>query len=138
MSDAITQQAGQTIRASDSEREQVAALLQDHFADGRLTRDELEQRTSAALTARTRDQLRALTADLPSADVRPARRTVALDPVLLCILLCVCPPAGLAYWLLSRRGVGGGWLLQRQLAGIPNWAWIVIIAGTAATAAAHR
>jgi Domain of unknown function (DUF1707) len=137
MSDVITLQAGQAVRASDSERDQVVALLQGHFADGRLTQAELEERAGAALVARTRDQLDALTADLPGADVRPARPATALDPCLLCLLLCLCPPAGIAYWLLSRRGIGGGWLSQRQLAGIPNWAWILIIAG-AATAAAHR
>jgi hypothetical protein len=137
MSDAITQQAGQAIRASDGERDQAVAQLQRHFADGRLTQAELEERVGAALAARTRDQLRALTADLPGADVRPARPAMALDPCLLCLLLVLCPPAGAAYWLLSRRGIGGGWLSQRQLAGLPNWAWILIIA-TAATAAAHR
>jgi hypothetical protein len=137
MSDVITQQAGQPIRASDGERDQVVELLQRHFADGRLAQDELEERAGAALAARTRDQLRALTADLPGAEVRPARPAIALDPVLLCVLLCFCPPAGFAYWLLSRRGIGGGWLSQRQLAGIPNWAWLLIIAA-AATAAASR
>jgi hypothetical protein len=137
MSDAITQQAGQAIRASDGERDQVVALLQRDFADGRLTQAELEERVGAALAARTRDHLRALTADLPGADVQPARPAVALDPCLLCLLLCLCPPAGVAYGLLSRRGIGGSWLSQRQLAGIPNWAWILIIAA-AATAAAHR
>ena len=137
MSNVITQQAGQPIRASDGERDQVVALLQRHFADGRLAQDELEERAGAALAARTRDQLRALTADLPGAEVRPARPAMALDPVLLCVLLCLCPPAGFAYWLLSRRGIGGGCLLQRQLAGIPNWAWLLIIAA-AATAAATR
>jgi Domain of unknown function (DUF1707) len=137
MSDAITQQAGQAIRASDSERDQVVALLQRDFADGRLTQAELEERVGAALSARTRDQLRALTADLPGADARPARPAMAPDPWPLCLLLCVCPPAGVAYWLLSRRGIGSSWLSRRQLAGIPNWAWILIIAG-AATAAARR
>jgi hypothetical protein len=137
MSDVITPQAGPAIRASDSERDQVVALLQGHFADGRLTQAELEERAGAALAARTRDELGALTADLPDADLRPARPAVALDPVLLCVLLCLCPPAGFVYWLLSRRRIGGGWLSQRQLAGIPNWAWILIIVG-AATAAAHR
>ena len=137
MSDVITQQAGQPIRASDGERDQVVELLQRHFADGRLAQDELEERAGAALAARTRDQLRALTADLPGAEVRPARPAMVVDPWLLCLLLCLCPPAGFAYWLLSRRGIGGGWLSQRQLAGIPNWAWLLIIAA-AATAAASR
>jgi hypothetical protein len=69
--------------------------------------------------------------------MRPARPTTAtaLDPWPLCLLLCLCPPAGVAYWLLSRRGIFGGWLAQRQLAAIPNWVWILIIAGAAAAAA---
>jgi hypothetical protein len=137
MSDAITRQAGQAIRASDGERDQVVAQLQRHFADGRMTQAELGERVGAALAARTRGQLHALTADLPGPDVRPARPATALDPWLLCLLLCLCPPVGVAYWLLSRRGIGCGWLSQRQLASIPNWAWILIIAA-AATAAAHR
>jgi DUF1707 SHOCT-like domain len=103
MNDASTQHAGSAVRASDAEREQTVALLQRHFADGRLTQAKFEERAGAALAARTRDQLRALTADLPGADVRPARPAMAPDPCLLCLLLCACPPAGVAYWLLSRR-----------------------------------
>jgi len=105
MSDVITQQASQAIRASDGERDQIVTLLQRHFTDGRLTQAELEERVGAALAARTRDQLHALTADLPGTDVRPARPAMALDPALLCLLLWVCPPAGVAYWLLSRRRI---------------------------------
>jgi len=104
MSDAITQQAGQAIRASDGERDQVVAQLQRHFADGRLTQAELGERVGAALAARTRDQLGALTADLPDAEMRPARPAIALEPWLLCLLLCIHPPVGLVYWLLCRRG----------------------------------
>jgi Domain of unknown function (DUF1707) len=104
MSDVITQQVGQAVRASDGERDQVVALLQRHFAEGRLTQAELEERAGAALAARTRDQLRALTADLPDAEKqRPARPAMALDPCLLCVLLCVCPPAAAVYLLLSAR-----------------------------------
>jgi len=135
MSDAITDQEGHAIRASDGERDQVVAHLQGSFADGRLTQAELADRVGAALAARTRDQLTALTADLPVAGAGRARPSAVRDPWLLCVLLCVCPPAGFAYWLLSRRGIGGRWLSQRQLAGIPNWAWILIIAGAAAAAA---
>jgi hypothetical protein len=135
MSGTITQQAGQAIRASDGERDQVVAQLQRGFADGRLTQAELEERVGAALAALTRDQLHALTADLPGTDKRRPRPATRLDPCLLCLLLVLCPPAGVAYWLLSRRGVGRGWLSQRQLAGIPNWAWMLIIVGVAIAAA---
>jgi hypothetical protein len=84
---------------------QVVALLRHHYAEGRLTLSELEERTAAAYQARTREQLRTLTTDLPTdpgTPTRPQPRT-APDPGLLCLLLCVCPPAGIAYWLLFRH-----------------------------------
>lgn len=103
MSDATTQRAGPAVRASDAERDQVVGLLQRHFADGRLTQAELEERAGAAYAARTRAQLRDLTADLPAAGQQPPRPGMVPDRRLLCILLCIHPPAGLVYWLLSLR-----------------------------------
>ena len=52
------------MRASDQDREEAAALLGDAFAAGRLTRDELDERCTAAFAARTWDELDDLTADL--------------------------------------------------------------------------
>ena len=42
--------------ASDAERDQVCALLSGAFSEGRLTSVELEERTSRALSARTRGE----------------------------------------------------------------------------------
>ncbi len=53
------------IRTSDADRERVTARLRDHFAEGRLTREELDERISAALNARTFGDLRRVLADLP-------------------------------------------------------------------------
>jgi len=103
MNDVTTQHARLPVRASDAEREQTVALLQRGFADGRLALAELEERVAFAYAARTRAQLRDLTADLPAAEQQPARPGAVLDWRLLCILLFACPPAGLAYWLLSLR-----------------------------------
>jgi DUF1707 SHOCT-like domain len=103
MSDGTAQHASPAVRASDAEREQTVTLLQRSFADGRLALAELEERASAAYAARTRAELRELTADLPAAVQPQPRRGTAVDTRLLCILLCVCPPAGAAYWLLSLR-----------------------------------
>jgi Domain of unknown function (DUF1707) len=123
MSDASTHHAGPAVRASDSERERTVVLLQRSFADGRLTQAELEERAGVAYAARTRAQLRDLTADLPDAGQQP-RPGMTVDLRLLIILLCVCPPAGLAYWLLSVREAAllRAWLRnarpwQRLLAG---------------------
>ena len=52
MSDAAPHPA-LAVRASDAERDQTVALLQHHFADGRLTRAELEERAGAAYAAHT-------------------------------------------------------------------------------------
>jgi hypothetical protein len=102
MTDTPAPRADPPIRASDAERDQTQALLRRHFADGRLTFAELEERVAGACEATTRAQLRALTADLP--DFRaPMTRPAGTDWRILCVLLCICPPAGLAYWLLTRR-----------------------------------
>lgn len=53
------------IRTSDADRERVTAKLRDHYAEGRLTRDELDERVTAALKAKTFGDLRRLLADLP-------------------------------------------------------------------------
>jgi hypothetical protein len=102
MSEATTQHIDLAIRASDADREQTVALLRRSFADGRLTQAELEERAGAAYQTRTTAELRDLTVDLPAVEEQPRRPGMALDLRLLCILLCVHPPAGLVYWLLSR------------------------------------
>lgn len=56
-------------RCSDAERERVVAALERHFADGRLTVDELNDRLERVLGARTLGQLYALTSDLPELPV---------------------------------------------------------------------
>jgi len=124
MNNAPAHDSGLAVRASDSEREQTTALLQRGFADGWLTQAELEERAGAAYAARTRARLRDLTADLPGAGPQPPRPGMILDLRLLIILLCVCLPAGVAYWLLSLRETAllRAWLRnarpwQRLLAG---------------------
>lgn len=102
MSDTSTLPARPDVRASDAEREHTVTLLQHNFANGRLTQNELEERAGAAYAAQTRAQLSDLTADLPAARQR-TRSCLVLDQRVLCILLCVHPPAGLIYWLLCRR-----------------------------------
>ncbi len=55
----------ENLRVSDADREQVADRLREHFAEGRLTSEELDERVSAALSAKTVGQLRAVMTDLP-------------------------------------------------------------------------
>jgi hypothetical protein len=54
------------IRASDAEREAVVSRLSAVTTEGRLSLDELAERLERALSATTRAELEALTADLPA------------------------------------------------------------------------
>jgi len=54
-----------SLRVSDAERDVTLRQLGDHAAVGRLTLDELEERSSRALAAKTRGELATLTRDLP-------------------------------------------------------------------------
>lgn len=54
------------LRASDRDRAQVAQILEEHFAAGRLTFDEVEQRIDGAYRSKTYGELRALLRDLPA------------------------------------------------------------------------
>lgn len=67
------------MRASDADRDAVVSDLSEHFQAGRLTAEELDERTGQALAARTWGELRELVADLPAA--RPAPRIPAASPI---------------------------------------------------------
>jgi hypothetical protein len=53
------------LRVGDAERDEVTTALHEHFAQGRLTRDELDDRLTTTLSAKTVGDLRAVTRDLP-------------------------------------------------------------------------
>jgi Domain of unknown function (DUF1707) len=53
------------LRVSDADRDQAVSELSEHYQAGRLTADELEERSGLALRARTGNDLAALLADLP-------------------------------------------------------------------------
>ncbi len=53
------------LRIGDAEREAAAARLREHFAVGRLTMEEFQQRLDAAFAAKTDRDLARITSDLP-------------------------------------------------------------------------
>ena len=67
------------LRVSDADRDQVAEVLHTAYTEGRITLDEHAERTSAALEAKTFDDLTVLTADLVPAAPRPALSLVPHD-----------------------------------------------------------
>jgi hypothetical protein len=61
------------MRAGDADRDAAAAALGEHFAQGRLTLDELSARLDATLTATTYGELSQAARDLPDLTVLSAR-----------------------------------------------------------------
>jgi Domain of unknown function (DUF1707) len=57
------------IRASDADRDRIAALLREHHAAGRLTSAEFNDRLDRAMDATTLGELDELMADLPAIDL---------------------------------------------------------------------
>ncbi len=63
--------APRDLRASDTDRERVIAMLGEALADGRLSHEEYSERMPAALSARTLGDLAALTTDLAPPEGQP-------------------------------------------------------------------
>ena len=64
---------GSNIRVGDADRDATATQLREHYAAGRLTLDELNERLEQIFAARTRADLNAVMRDLPSLDGAWAR-----------------------------------------------------------------
>ena len=105
---------GPVTRASDRERDVVVQRVQDAFAEGRLDDTEFDERTRAALTARTHAELDTLLADLPAAPSEPGPAAMVPGPGRYAIALkSSVRRAG--RWRVPERYTtvvykGGGWL----------------------------
>jgi len=111
------------MRISDADREHVTARLREHFAAGRLTSEELEERITSTLNAKTYGDLRRVMVDLPEpAPVGPQgggpmppprwaggpiyayRRGPRLLPLALLVLFAalVLPPVGFVFFAFLK------------------------------------
>jgi hypothetical protein len=66
------------LRVSDDDRERAAREIREHFAVGRLTEEELGERIDSVYRARTQEELRALSADLPPLPVTRVQQKAEL------------------------------------------------------------
>lgn len=103
------------LRAGDTDREDVVARLREHYAAGRLTSTEFDERSDQAYQARTLGDLAALTTDLPYAPLEPVR-PAAVDPS------AATPPdpagqrhvelTGWSSWLATALVLSAIWLIS--------------------------
>ncbi len=106
-----------SLRASDSDRDDVAERLRAATAEGRLLARELEQRLEVAYRARTYGELDALVVDLPTVPVPlPTRRRLGL-PVLAGATLTL----GILLSLLAAAAATGFARAHSAVAGGPPW-----------------
>ena len=110
------------MRASDRDRDSANGLLQTAYAEGRLTKDEYDERSGQVLTAQTYSQLQMLTADLPghSLGAQPQhypvqymmpRRTNGLAVASLC-----CGVGQIFFWFVAAiPAVVLGHMARRQI-----------------------
>lgn len=131
-----------SIRASDADRERVAASLRDHYAAGRLNGDEFNERLDKAYAASTLGDLADLQTDLPApepaplpAPAQPAGPVVPgsgrfslewraavgswLSVSLVCFVIWLLSGAAANLWFLWPTGILGAVLLARWVSGAP-------------------
>jgi hypothetical protein len=67
------------LRVSDDERDRALRDIREHFAAGRLTQDEVEDRVQAVYAAGSQSELRRATRDLPVLPPTPEEQRAELD-----------------------------------------------------------
>jgi len=111
------------MRASDRDRDSANSLLQAAYAEGRLTKEEYDDRSGRLLSSQTYGQLQALTADLPShfpgAPMMPQQvQHVAMPQRTnsLAVASLACGVGQLFFWLLAAiPAVVLGHMARRQI-----------------------
>ncbi len=105
------------VRVSDQERERVAEEIREHYAAGRLSDEELDERVQTAYQARTASELQAVRADLPQLPATRAQQRAelaerrgelqrrlfqqsggSLIPFVICSVIWVASGASGAFW----------------------------------------
>jgi hypothetical protein len=136
----------QHIRVSDAERNTVAELLGQHYADGRLDQAEFDERMSRTMAAKTRGDLAGMFDDLPDPESAagagpagpgglgdpaipyrmPRRRGGFLRTLLLVVLVFIC--ANFAWHAFTSL-----FFIQPLV-----WAFVIVAVILLVTRSAHR
>ncbi|MFE9684282.1 DUF1707 domain-containing protein [Streptomyces sp. NPDC006285] len=123
------------LRASDADREQVAEVLREAVAEGRLDMDEFGERLEATYKARTYGELEPITRDLPAPGVAapaPAVSMVKRPPAAgdwASRIVGDAGPSAPAQWgvaVMSGFERKGHWTAPRRFNSVAFWGGCVI------------
>jgi hypothetical protein len=98
------------LRAADADRDTVAQVLTEAYADGRLDRAEFDERTAATMAARTLGELPPLLGDLVHTGSLPAVR-----PAPGALTQPEIEEAAVAKWRSDRRSAVGGFVTASMI-----------------------
>jgi hypothetical protein len=106
-----------SMRATDADRDAVHTLLQAAYADGRLTWEEFDTRSTSLMQAKTYDQLSALTADLHQpVPYRPGSYPAGRRTNSMAVASMVCGIGQIFFWLLAGiPAIVFGHVARRQI-----------------------
>lgn len=113
-------------RVGDLERSAVCDELSAQFAAGRLVPEELDERLSRAVEARTRSDLGQLLADLPALEP-PSPATPVPAPVRTATPAWSALDVLALVALIGCLGVAGLGVLFVASAGEPGYAWVAVL-----------
>ncbi|MEV7005441.1 DUF1707 domain-containing protein [Streptosporangium sp. NPDC051022] len=105
---------GPEMRASDGDRDKVAGVLREHYAQGRLSVEEFDERLEQLYASKTYGELARLTSDLPDVDMRrlPAAPSAS--------------PQRRTGRQARNKGLAAVWASWAMASGV-NWAiWLII------------
>lgn len=101
---------GRAVRASDTERDAVAELLNEALAEGRLDTEEHTERLDAVYAAKIRAELEPLVADLPAqrsaepeAPVQGVERVVDAEPTSRSAVVVMSGASREGPWVVPKR-----------------------------------
>lgn len=106
-----------SMRATDADRDGVHTLLQSAYADGRLTWDEFDARSTSLMKAKTYEQLGALTADLRQpVPYRAGSYPVTKPTNQMAVASLVCGIGQIFFWFLAGvPAIVFGHVARRQI-----------------------
>jgi hypothetical protein len=133
------------MRASDGDRERVAAALREHMVEGRIDVDEFNERLEQVYKSRTYGELARVTSDLPATDLHalpatPPKPKPRKDPAKARDEL----RANWAIWALASSINWVIWLIVSTTSDGPVYPWplwvmgpwgVVLLLGTLSAAA---
>jgi Domain of unknown function (DUF1707)/Cell wall-active antibiotics response 4TMS YvqF len=105
------------LRASDSDRDQIAAILREAAGDGRLSLDELDERLETVYAAKTYAELEPVVSDLPVGSGLPEAVAGSASPT----RFGGTPTSTTGIGILSGFERKGTWVVPREFTAVAFW-----------------